>query len=438
MTPMPRCRLPGGQPGGDPSAAAAALVAGDGQVIICNRSVTRWRGRLASRGRSTPLFWRARAAGLGRHALGAVADRGDAAVRDGRVRDRAARHAGEPEGLPLFLGYELITAILDAGGYLIMRVRDGISLPLTENAAAAGCRTIPRLTYLNEPERRQARDRLPLRVAPSTTSSCPAATARSGRRTPSRARCWATRRRTPGTLRQAYTMRRTASETTIGENKTTVTGAGRATTPCLPIRRVGPRLPGTVGLASRHPARSRQRRQPLWAPARRTPLPLAASATAGTAPGSVATVTRSATSSMRQPQVTAATRLPPSAAAAETPGQAARARRRHPPAGSGAPHAGRDPARQSRHAARHLDHAQRIRADHPVPARPLAAELLAQRPGMMDLKPSPAMTWPRRHRRSPGRPPGPPACPEAARPLPADPTRSPPRNLGEPNTPQRQ
>jgi len=35
------------------------------------------------------------------------------------------------------------------------------------------------------------------------------------------------------TIRDAYTMRWTASETTIGENKATVTGAGPATTPCL-------------------------------------------------------------------------------------------------------------------------------------------------------------------------------------------------------------
>ena len=61
-----------------------------------------------------------------------------------------------------FLGYHLITAILDAGWHLIMRVRAGIRLPLTEGG------WLPdgsRLTYLDEPDRHRAGDRLPLRVA---------------------------------------------------------------------------------------------------------------------------------------------------------------------------------------------------------------------------------------------------------------------------------
>src|SRR5260370_23028038 len=56
----------------------------------------------------------------------------------------------------------MITAILDAGGHLIMRVRAGISLPVT------GGGWLPdgsRLTYLDEPARHRVADRLPLRVA---------------------------------------------------------------------------------------------------------------------------------------------------------------------------------------------------------------------------------------------------------------------------------
>ena len=41
-----------------------------------------------------------------------------------------------------FPGHELITAILDAGGHVIARVRAGIALPL-EARAAAGCPTDP-------------------------------------------------------------------------------------------------------------------------------------------------------------------------------------------------------------------------------------------------------------------------------------------------------
>ena len=41
-----------------------------------------------------------------------------------------------------FPGYDLITAILDAGGHVIARVKEGISLPM-DGPAAAGCPTGP-------------------------------------------------------------------------------------------------------------------------------------------------------------------------------------------------------------------------------------------------------------------------------------------------------
>jgi hypothetical protein len=63
---------------------------------------------------------------------------------------------------PTLPGYHLITAVLDAGGHLIMRVKSGINLPVTEGG------WLPdgsRLTYLDEPGHHRAPGRLPLRVA---------------------------------------------------------------------------------------------------------------------------------------------------------------------------------------------------------------------------------------------------------------------------------
>ena len=152
-----------------------------------------------------------------------------------------------------FLGYHLITAILDAGGHLIMRVKSGINLPVT------GDGWLPdgsRLTYLDEPGHHRAAGRLPLRVAghnvvlPGTSGdvseTCTIAAALLDHRDADAA-----------TLRAAYPMRWAASETTTGENKTTVTGARPGDHPVTALRRARPHLPGILGLAGRHPARPR-------------------------------------------------------------------------------------------------------------------------------------------------------------------------------------
>jgi hypothetical protein len=110
-----------------------------------------------------------------------------------------------------------------------MRVKSGINLPVTEGG------WLPdgsRLTYLDEPGHHRVADRLPLRVAehnaelPGTSGdvseTCTIATTLLDHPDAD-----------AETLRTAYPMRWSASETTIGENKTTVTGAGPATTPCL-------------------------------------------------------------------------------------------------------------------------------------------------------------------------------------------------------------
>jgi Insertion element 4 transposase N-terminal/Transposase DDE domain len=126
-----------------------------------------------------------------------------------------------------FLGHEPTTAILDAGGHLVMRVKKGIALP---PVAGGWLRDGSRMSYLNAPTRRVA-DRLPVRVVehhatiPGTEEVselyCLASTLLDHQAFPAEA------------IRDAYPRRWSASETTIGENKTTVTGAGPSTGPIL-------------------------------------------------------------------------------------------------------------------------------------------------------------------------------------------------------------
>jgi Insertion element 4 transposase N-terminal len=126
-----------------------------------------------------------------------------------------------------FLGYELTTAILNAGGHLVMRVKQGISLPAVPGGWLSDG---SRMSYLNAPGGRAA-GRLPVRVVEhnvtvpggETVSElyCLASTLLDHQQFPAEA------------IREAYPQRWSASETTIGENKTTVTGAGPATGPAL-------------------------------------------------------------------------------------------------------------------------------------------------------------------------------------------------------------
>lgn len=128
-----------------------------------------------------------------------------------------------------FLGHKLATAILDAGGHLVMRVKQGISLPAVPGGWLSDG---SRMSYLNAPSGRAA-DRLPVRVVEhNVTVPGP------GGDTVSELYCLATtlldHQQFPAEqVREAYPQRWSASETTIGENKTTVTGAGPPTGPAL-------------------------------------------------------------------------------------------------------------------------------------------------------------------------------------------------------------
>jgi hypothetical protein len=260
----------------------------------------------------------------GRAMIGAAADATDAGEQ-ALVARLVERHPELFAGRVFlmdrnFLGYHLITAILDAGGHLIMRVRAGIRLPLTEGG------WLPdgsRLTYLDEPDRHRVAGRLPLRVAEHNVV-LPGSDGEVSETYTIATTLLDHRAADAEALRAAYPMRWSTSETTIGENKTTITGAGPATTPCL---RSGE--PALVW-------------QEFWAWLAATQLVRASAAAAvatsaaaavtarrhpGAPPGtdqvSFTTMRRCATASMRQSLVTATTSLAVLAAAADAASQTA-------------------------------------------------------------------------------------------------------------------
>jgi len=139
-----------------------------------------------------------------------------------------------------FPGYDLITAILDAGGHVIARVKEGISLGFADGP---GCGWLPdgsRMSWLNAPSGKKE-DRLPARVAEhnatlpgggtgEVSETCTVITTLLDHQTAPAEQ-----------VRETYLTRWSASETTFGEDKTTITGAGNRTSG--PVLRSGsPRL----------------------------------------------------------------------------------------------------------------------------------------------------------------------------------------------------
>jgi hypothetical protein len=126
-----------------------------------------------------------------------------------------------------FPGHELITAILDAGGHVVARVSATVALPLAPGGAWLGDGS--RLSWLNAPSGRKA-DRLPVRVT-EHNAVMPAA---DGKEQVSEACTVITtllgHQAAPAeAVRDAYLTRWSASETTFGEDKSTITGAGNRT-----------------------------------------------------------------------------------------------------------------------------------------------------------------------------------------------------------------
>jgi len=137
-----------------------------------------------------------------------------------------------------FPGHELITAILDAGGHVVARVKAGISLPLEPGGG-----WLPdgsRLTWLNAPSGKKE-DRLPVRAA-EHNAVLPCGDGKEVSETCTLITTLLDHEAAPAdAVRDTYLTRWSASETTFGEDKTTIAGAGNRTSG--PVLRSGsPRL----------------------------------------------------------------------------------------------------------------------------------------------------------------------------------------------------
>jgi hypothetical protein len=137
-----------------------------------------------------------------------------------------------------FPGYELITAILDAGGHVIARVSATVALPLEPGGG-----WLPdgsRRTWLNAPSGKKE-DRLPVRAVEHNVIM-PCGDGKEVSETCTIITTLLDHEAAPaGAVRETYLTRWSASETTFGEDKTTIAGAGNRTSG--PVLRSGsPRL----------------------------------------------------------------------------------------------------------------------------------------------------------------------------------------------------
>jgi hypothetical protein len=138
-----------------------------------------------------------------------------------------------------FPGHELITAILDAGGHVIARVSATVALPLEEGGG-----WLPdgsRMTWLNAPSGKK-QDRLPVRAAEHNVIMASGDGKQEVSGTCTVITTLLDHEAAPAdAVRDTYLTRWSASETTFGEDKTTITGAGNRTSG--PVLRSGsPRL----------------------------------------------------------------------------------------------------------------------------------------------------------------------------------------------------
>jgi hypothetical protein len=176
-----------------------------------------------------------------------------------------------------FPGHELITAILDAGGHVIARLKEGISLGFEEGPDSGWLPEGSRLTWLNAPSGKK-QDRLPVRVTEHNAIMPSGDGKEDASETCTVITTLLDHEAAPADqVREAYLTRWSASETTFGEDKTAVTGAGNRTSgpvlrsgcPRLAIQEAWAWLTGTqlvrageaAALRSEHAAARAQRRK---------------------------------------------------------------------------------------------------------------------------------------------------------------------------------
>ena len=182
-----------------------------------------------------------------------------------------------------FPGHDAILSVLLAGGHVIARVRGGIALPFQGRPGPGlAARRIPR--QLAERPSGKKEDRLPVRVAEHSAL----VTGPGGEQVSETCTLVTTlldKRAVPaGALRDAYPNRWTASETTFGEDKATITGPGERTSgpPSAPAARRS--SSGKPGPGWRQPSWCARARPPPCAARRPPPAPCAARTRNGSPP----------------------------------------------------------------------------------------------------------------------------------------------------------
>jgi hypothetical protein len=297
-----------------------------------------------------------------------------------------------------FPGHELITAILDAGGHVIARVSATVALPLAEGGG-----WLPdgsRLTWLNAPSGKKA-GRLPVRVT-EHNAVMPSGGKEEVSETCTVITTLPDHEAAPADqVRDAYLTRWSASETTFGEDKTTITGAGNRTSgpvlrsgsPRLVIQEAWAWLAGTQLVRASEAAALRSEEAAARALRRKDARPVTADEESFTA------ARLHILRSMESTQITATSSLDAIAAAA-TARRAPNCTSSMPPDGSGTPDALRRHARNS-----------------PMPPRPSAP--LPGNPRSPCSRPASASPPPRiqaARKEEPPRPPGPRTVEPRARP----------------------
>jgi Insertion element 4 transposase N-terminal len=225
-----------------------------------------------------------------------------------------------------FPGYDLIMAILQAGGHVIARMKEGISLDFQDGPQRGWLPGGSRLTWLNAPSGSK-QDRLPVRVAEHNAIMPGGDGTGEASQTRTVITTLLDHQAAPAdAVRDTYLTRWSASQTTSGEDKATITGAGNRTSG--PVLRPGsPRLviqEARAWLTATQPARAsaaealRSEHAAARALRRRNTTTVTADEESFTA------VLRHAVRSMTSTQVTASSSLQAIAAAADTAARAAR------------------------------------------------------------------------------------------------------------------
>ena len=240
----------------EPSAVLLAgmmVCAADGMLVNladteANRKAFGCTGTAEQEGEGAAPFPQLRmvalAARAGRAVLGAVLGRaraGEQTLLARLARRRPDLFAGRVTCFDRnFPGYDLITAILRAGGHAVARVKEGISLPFADGPGRGWLPDGSRLTWLNAPSGKKE-DRLPVRAA-EHSAVLPCGDGEEVSETCTVITTLLDHEAAPAeAVRETYLTRWSASETTFGEDKTTITGAGDRTSG--PVLRSGsPRL----------------------------------------------------------------------------------------------------------------------------------------------------------------------------------------------------